>query len=137
MIQIVAAAVLALHGVIHLIGFVVPWQLATMEGFPYRTTAFDGAIALGDAGARAVGIAWLVLAVGFVLAAVGTWRATRWAAPLLAVLSVASIVVCAMGLPEAVAGIAVNVAILALLGLLAAIGPARVASLRGRLAGGR
>ena len=82
MIRTLAAALLAVHGLIHLIGFVVPWGIAQVEGFPYRTTALAGAVALGDAGARLVGVAWLVLAVGFVVAGVATWRRAAWAAPL-------------------------------------------------------
>ncbi len=40
MLQIVAALALAVHGAIHLIGFVVPWQLATdtNDVAPARTT---------------------------------------------------------------------------------------------------
>lgn len=114
MILALAAVALALHGLIHLIGFVVPWGLAQVEGFPYRTTALAGAIELGDAGARAVGVAWLTLAVGFVVAAVALWRREPWAVPLAVGLAVASAVVCAAGLPEAAVGIAVDVAIVAL-----------------------
>jgi predicted cation transporter len=111
-IRIVAAVVVAGHGLIHLIGFVVPWGLAQVEGFPYRTTALGGSIALGDAGARAIGIAWLVCAVGFVMAGLGIWRRAPWALPLAAVLAIASIILCVLGLPEAVAGIIVNAVIL-------------------------
>jgi hypothetical protein len=116
MVRTLAAALLAVHGLIHLIGFVVPWGIAQVEGFPYRTSALAGAIALGEPGARLVGAAWLVLAVGFVIAGVATWRRAPWAAPLTAVLAVGSIVVCTMGLPVAVFGIVVDVAILAALG---------------------
>ncbi len=119
MVRTLAAALLAVHGLIHLIGFVVPWGIAQVEGFPYRTSAFAGAVTLGEAGARLVGVAWLLLAVGFVVAGVATWRRATWAAPLTAVLAVGSIVVCALGLPEAVFGIVVNVAILAALGWVA------------------
>ena len=119
MIHLFAAAALAIHGLIHLIGFVVPWGIAQVEGFPYRTSALAGAVTLGDAGTRMVGVAWLVLAVGFVVAGVATWRRVAWAAPLTAVLAVGSIVVCTLGLPEAVFGIVVNVAILAALGWVA------------------
>lgn len=112
MTTLLAAAALGLHGLIHLIGFVVPWGIARVDGFPYRTTALGGAIALGDAGARVVGVAWLLVAVGFVVAAVALWRGEAWAAPLAAGLAVASILVCALGLPEAGFGILVNVAIL-------------------------
>jgi hypothetical protein len=54
-LRIAAAVVVAAHGLIHLIGFVVPWGIAVVEGFPYRTTALGGALALGEAGARIVG----------------------------------------------------------------------------------
>ena len=112
MLRITAAAVVAAHGLIHLIGFVVPWGIAAVEGFAYRTTALGGAIALGDAGARAVGIAWLACAVGFVVAGLGIWRRAAWALPLTAALAVVSIAVCVLGLPETAAGIVVNAAIL-------------------------
>ncbi len=114
MITALAAAALALHGLIHLIGFVVPWGLAQVEGFPYRTTAFAGAIALGDTGTRAVGVAWLLLAIGFVIAAVALWRREPWAVPLAVVLAIGSAVVCAAGLPEAGIGILVDAAIIAI-----------------------
>jgi hypothetical protein len=119
MARTLAAALLAAHGLIHLIGFVVPWGITQVEGFPYRTSALAGAIALGEPGARLVGVVWLVLAVGFVVAGVATWRRVAWAAPLTAVLAIGSIVVCALGLPEAKLGIIVNVAILAALGWVA------------------
>jgi hypothetical protein len=119
MVRTLAAAVLAVHGLIHLIGFVVPWGIAQVEGFPYRTSLLGGSVALGEPGARLVGLAWLILAAGFVVAGVATWRREAWAASLTAVLAVGSIVVCALGLPEAVFGIVVNVAILAALGWVA------------------
>jgi hypothetical protein len=43
MIRILSAVVLALHGVIHVIGFMSPWRIATLEGFAYRTTVLNGA----------------------------------------------------------------------------------------------
>ena len=119
MIRILAAALLAVHGLIHLIGFVVPWGIAQVEGFPYRTSALAGTLTLGEPGARLVGVVWLALAVGFVVAGVAVWRRSAWAVPLTAVLAVGSIVVCTLGLPEAVFGIVVNVAILAALGWMA------------------
>jgi hypothetical protein len=116
MIRTLAAVLLAAHGLIHLIGFVVPWGIAQVEGFPYRTSALAGTLALGESGARLVGVVWLALAVGFVVAGVAVWRRAAWAAPLTAALAVGSIVVCTLGLPEAAFGIVVNLAILAALG---------------------
>jgi hypothetical protein len=108
----IAAVVLVLHGLIHLIGFVVPWRLAQVEGFAYRTTAFGGAIELGESGTAVLGLAWLAVAVAFVLAAVRIWGARARAVPLVGVLSAASLVVCVAGLPETLAGVVVNISIL-------------------------
>jgi hypothetical protein len=111
MLTIVAAVVLAIHGLIHLIGFVVPWQLATVDGFRFRTTLLAGLLDVGGAGARAVGALWLVCAVGFVVAAFALWRGEPWAMPLIVGLALASFVLCVLGLPESAVGVVVNVAI--------------------------
>jgi len=111
--RIAVAAALGLHGLIHLVGFVTLSRLATVEGFPYRTAALNGAIPLGDTGAAALGVAWLVLAVGFLVASVGVMRRASWAAWLACACASLSIAVCVLGLPEAAAGIVVNVVILA------------------------
>lgn len=122
MLSIAAAVVLAAHGVIHLIGFVVPWQLATVDGFPYRTTVLAGLLDVGGTGARAVGGLWLVCAVGFVVAAVALWRGEPWAMPLIIGLGLASLVLCVLALPESGLGVVVNVAILASAAYLALTG---------------
>ncbi len=110
--SLAAAVVLIAHGVIHLIGFVVPWQLASLEGFAYRTTLLGGTLDVGSAGARAVGVIWLLIAVGFVVAGIAVRRGDSWALNLTVALAFGSLVVCVLGLPDAAAGIAVNVAIL-------------------------
>ena len=112
MTRLILAAVVAAHGLIHLIGFVVPWRIATVTGFPYRTTAAGGLADLGDVGMRLVGVGWLVCAVGFVVAGVGIARRAPWALALTSGLAVVSLVVCLIGLPETAAGIVVNLAIL-------------------------
>ena len=40
--NILLAIVLAVHGAIHLLGFVVPWRLAQVEELPYKTTILAG-----------------------------------------------------------------------------------------------
>jgi hypothetical protein len=108
-----AAGVVAAHGLIHLIGFVVPLGIARVDGFVDRTTALNGLVELGEAGSLVLGVTWLLLAVGFVVAGVGLWRGRAWASSLTAGLAIASIGVCVLGLPETAAGIVVNGAILA------------------------
>jgi len=124
MTRTLAAVALAAHGLIHLIGFVVPWRISQLEDFPYRTTALGGSLALGETGARVVGVLWLVLAAGFVVAALGVRRHDARAVPLTAVLAFASIVVCTLGLPETIAGFVVNVVILGVVAGVVLLQPA-------------
>ncbi len=119
-----AAVVVALHGVIHLIGFVVPWRLATIEGFSVTTRALNGSLPVGDTGARLIGLVWLALAVGFVVAALAIRRGRPWALPTTAGMAAVSLVVCVLGLPEAAAGIAIDLAILGAAAYLAFLRPA-------------
>ena len=123
MLRTAAGAVVAAHGLIHLIGFVVPWGISSVEGFAYRTTALGGMIALGDTGARAIGIVWLACAVGFVVAGLGIWRHASWALPLTAALAIVSVAVCLLGLPETSAGIVVNAAILGAVAWVSVVRP--------------
>jgi len=124
MTQIVAAVLLALHGVIHLIGFVTPWRIATLQGFTYQTTVLNGALEVGGSGARLIGLVWLALAIGFVAAGYGVWRGEPWALALTGILAAVSLVVCILGLPEAFAGIAINVIVLGVVAYIAFLRPA-------------
>ncbi len=125
MIRTLAAVLLAAHGLIHLIGFVTPWRIAALEGFTYRTTVLNGGLDVGEMGVRLIGMVWLSLAVGFVAAAYGVWRRARWAPGLAAVLASVSLVMCILGLPETFAGVAINVAILAIVAHAAVLRPSR------------
>ena len=107
-----AAVFLALHGLIHLMGFVAAWQLATLPELAYRTTAFNGAVEIGDAGARVIGIAWLVGVALFFVAAWALWRNTAWALRGAVVAAAVSAVTCAAWLPDAFLGLAVDVVII-------------------------
>ena len=113
MIPRMAAVTLALHGVIHLIGFVSPWRIASVEGFAYRTTVLGGAQDVGDVGARLIGLVWLGLTFGFLAAGYAVWRRKPWAVGLTSVFAIVSLVVCVAGLPETAAGVVIDVLILA------------------------
>jgi hypothetical protein len=109
----IAALVLALHGVVHLIGFASPWRIASLEGFTYRTTVLGGAQDVGDGGVRLIGLVWLGLAFGFVAAAYAIWRRMPWAVGLTGVFAIVSLVVSIAGVPETAAGVAIDLLILA------------------------
>jgi hypothetical protein len=112
MLRRAAAVLFALHGLIHLMGFVAAWQLATLPELAYRTTAFNGAVEIGDGGARLVGIAWVVGAAGFLVAALGLWRNAAWALRGAVVAAAVSAAICAAGLPDAYLGLAIDAVIL-------------------------
>ncbi len=107
-----AALFLAAHGLVHVMGFVAAWQLATLPEISYRTTALNGALEVGDAGARLLGVAWLVGAGGFVAAAWGVWRGAAWAVRGAVLGATISLVVCVFGLPDSSRGAAIDVVIL-------------------------
>ena len=99
---------LALHGVIHLLGFVVPWRLAEFRGFPYSTSALWGRVDLGDAGAKVLGLAWLLGGLDFFVAAMGIWLAAPWALWMVMVAAALSICLCLAGAPASAPGLFVD-----------------------------
>jgi hypothetical protein len=113
MMRRTAAVAVALHGVIHLIGFVAPWRMASLEGFAYRTTILGGAQDIGDAGVRTIGLVWLGLTFGFLAAGYAVWRRKPWAVGLTGLLAVVSLIVCVAGLPETAVGVAIDIVMVA------------------------
>jgi hypothetical protein len=85
---IVAAVVIAVHGLIHLMGVALLWKLSEPGGLRYA----DAAPAPGSAAAYVVGGLWLMAMVLFVAGAVllvagrAAWRMTALAAVVLSVL---------------------------------------------------
>jgi len=108
-----AAIVLALHGVVHLLGTAVYLELAEVAEFPYKTTLLGGSVDIGVAGTRAFGVFWALAALGFVAAAgalLADWA--HWKLLLVGV-TVFSLVLTALDYPVAYAGVVVNLGILA------------------------
>ena len=56
------------HGIAHLTGLLVPWQLAPSAEMPYTTKVLGGTADLGPVGIGMVSILWLLAAVAFVVA---------------------------------------------------------------------
>lgn len=99
---------LLIHGIAHLVGFVVPWKLTDLPDAPYKTTLVNGKWDVGDSGIRFFGILWLLAGVGFVICAILVWiHFPRWIL-LTGVMSVFSLALSVLSLPEARIGIPVN-----------------------------
>ncbi|HHC72217.1 MAG TPA: ABC transporter permease [Thiotrichales bacterium] len=114
-IQIVAAIVLVLHGLIHLMGTAVYMKLAELEGFSYKTTLLGGRLDLGEGGIRVFGALWVVPAIGFVAVGVALLAGWEWWPPVLVAATLFSLVLTALDWSVAYAGVIVNVLILAII----------------------
>jgi hypothetical protein len=124
MLRRLTAAFFTAHGVAHLVGFLGSWRLADLADPPYTTSILNGAVDVGDIGIRVVGLLWVAAAAAFVVAAIAIWRggpawrrATLFAATL-------SLVVSVVGLPAAVIGVVIDVAVLTALAGLTLVGQA-------------
>jgi hypothetical protein len=110
---IVAAIVLALHGLIHFFGTVVYLKLGTIQGFGYKTTLLGGRWDLGESGMRIFGGLWAVAAIGFVVMAVALFSGLSWWKPILVGVTLFSLVLTALDWKLAFAGVILNIVILA------------------------
>ena len=111
----VISALFAVHGVAHLVGFVVPWRIANLEETPYKTTIFNGKIDVGDVGIRAIGVFWLIGALAFMVCAVAVAMQLQWWFWLALGATLVSFDLTILGWPESRIGVAVNVLIAVLL----------------------
>jgi hypothetical protein len=110
-----AGTVLALHGLIHLLGFVSYMRLATVPTLPYTTVVLGSRLELGTARMNVFGLAWGVAALGFVLAAAAFLLTWGWWRPALLIVTLLSLLITVLDYGPAKAGIVVNVVILAML----------------------
>jgi hypothetical protein len=112
--QYVLAILMLIHSVAHLPGFLVAWRLATLKELPYKTTVLGGALSVGDAGIRLLGVFWLLAALAFVTAAVSLLLHMPWWRTLTLSACAVSLVLCILGWPDTRFGIVANLLILAL-----------------------
>ena len=111
------ALFLVLHGLVHVIGFTVPWGLGGPRQVEHSTWIVNHSIDVGDAAVKALGFVWLAAAVAIVVVGVMFWRGHPRARRTAIVLLVGSLVLCTIGLPASVMGLAIDVLLLALLAI--------------------
>ena len=105
------ALLLIAHGIAHLVGFVVPFGLMSNPDLAERMTVLGGALDVGEAGAKVLGIVWLALAIGFCASGAALF-AGWWDAVWVVRLTAISLVFCLVGWPDARIGLFVNLAII-------------------------
>jgi hypothetical protein len=110
------SAVLALHGLIHAIGFAAAWQLGALTGvtaapsFPTWNARSAPVLVLG--------VLWLMAGAGFVLGGIGLAADRSWWVPAAAASALLSLVLTGMWWQSAPVGIAIDLAVLAFLVLV-------------------
>ena len=112
--RIVLAVLMAGHGIAHLPGFLVNWQLRSFPEMPYRTTIFGTSLDVGEAGIKVIGALWLAAGVAFIVLAGATLTRGTWWIPLAYALIALSTVLCLAGWPDARLGLGANGVILLL-----------------------
>lgn len=117
-IRIIISVVVGLHGLIHLMGFSVYLKLAEIEGLSYKTNVLNGRWEVGEGGIKLFGILWLLVAVGFIVAAVALSTQQAWASSTLLIVTIFSLLITGLDYTEAYAGIGINAAILLALWLV-------------------
>ena len=86
-----AAAIVVVHGLIHLLGFVAYWPLGDVPSLPYKTVLFEGRLEVGAAGMQIFAVLWLFAAIGFVVAVLGFARGADWWIPAIVVITLVSL----------------------------------------------
>ena len=117
MVIYIVAIGLALHGLVHALGFAAAWRLGAVSAVSATPSLVS--IAEGSPLARILGLLWLGVALTFVVAAGGLVATTSWWRIVTASAAVLSLVLCVAWWNNAKAGMALDVAIL--IGLVATI----------------
>ena len=110
--KIIAAIVLALHGLIHLMGTFAYLRILEIPSLPYKTIFLGGRIDLGEVGTGVFGALWGVAAIGFVVASIAMLTNRSWWRLVLLAVTLLSLVITILDSSLAFAGVVLNVVIL-------------------------
>ena len=114
-ITIIAAIVLILHGLVHLLYPLVYLKVTSVQAFDFKTTLLDGRWNVGENGIRVFGLVWLVPVLGFVLAGIASLAGWSWWQPVLLASTVVSLMLTALDWSVAYGGVVIDIAILVIL----------------------
>jgi hypothetical protein len=108
-----AAIALFLHGLVHLVGFFVPWRYADIDAIGPENLLLDR-IPVSMWMARALGLAWLAVTVAYLVAAVAIVIGAPWTVGLIIATTLVSLVLCLLKLPDMLFGVIADILILAI-----------------------
>jgi hypothetical protein len=108
----VVAALVIIHGLVHLMGFVAYWPLREVTELPYKTTLLGGRWDVGPSGMRLFSVVWLVTAVTFIVSAIALMTGKAWWLPLIGTAVLLSLVICVLDWQNAFRGAILDLVIL-------------------------
>jgi hypothetical protein len=109
------ALFMTLHGIVHVVGFTVPWRLGGPRGAEYTTSLFNQTVEVGDPVVKLVGLLWLATAFAFLAVALLLWRRHALALRATVGLLILSAGLCLAGLPASIYGLVIDAVLLGLL----------------------
>ncbi|MGB7295923.1 MAG: hypothetical protein WBC70_10075, partial [Candidatus Aminicenantales bacterium] len=113
-----AAALVIIHGLIHLMGFVAYWPLGEIAELPYKTSLLGGRWEVGKPGMRLFSLLWPIVAVGFVIAATGLATRQAWWYPLMWGMAILSLIITGLDWSNAFRGANIDLIIIVVLFLV-------------------
>lgn len=111
----VVAALIFVHGLVHLLGPLAYWRLATVSSLPYKTSILLDRVEVGARGMQILGIGFTVAAAAFTTVAAGILFEMSWWRPLLFAAAGLSLVVTVIDVKVAYVGAIIDLLILAML----------------------
>jgi hypothetical protein len=103
------------HGVAHLPGFLVSWQLLSTPSVQYHTALLNNKVDVGSVGIRVVGVVWLLCCLAFIALSIAAMMQGAWWHEVAFVVLGTSLVLCVLGWPRSRIGVASNIVVAALL----------------------
>ncbi len=113
--HIALAVFLFIHGLAHIVGFLVYWKIMKDKEVVYKTTIYPDNINIGDSGVRLLGVIYLAVALSFgiigydLIAQPFLWGKYIWA------VIVVSLVLCITGWPDTKFGMVANLILIVFL----------------------
>lgn len=117
----VAIAIVVIHGLIHLLGFVAYWPLGEIAELPYKTTLLGGRFNVGQTGMRLFSVLWLLAVVALVGSAISLVTGHSWWLPLMFLATVISLVITVLDWSNAFRGALLSLVMLVPLLLIAGL----------------
>lgn len=115
MFTYILAALLIIHGLFHILGFLIFFRFIESEEIQYSTQVLGGRLDVGDLGMRVLGLIWLLVLVGMVAAGIGLLLGISWWFSAAMWSTLISTVVLVIGLPDTRVGLLANALIFILL----------------------